>query len=63
MSVVETICRKKKQLFSKICFPSRTVTRRIEEMSEDVKSSQQSQLKYLQYLSIAILVFQEFRMQ
>ena len=53
MAVVEVICSEKK-LFSNVGLSARTVTPRIEELSEDVKSCQQGCLKNLQYFSIAI---------
>ncbi|XP_076811749.1 general transcription factor II-I repeat domain-containing protein 2A-like [Clavelina lepadiformis] len=54
MAVVEVICPEKKKLFSDVSLSARTVTRRIEEMSQDVKTRQQDCLKNLQYFSIAI---------
>ena len=54
MAVVEVICPEKKKLFSNVSLSATTVTRRIEEMSEDVKTRQQDCLKNLQYFSIAI---------
>ena len=52
MVAVETICTEKKQLFINICLYSQKITRRIEEIFEDVKSNQQNQMKNLQHLSI-----------
>ena len=40
--------------FSNIYISSQTTTKRIEEISEDIKSSKQNPLKNLEYLSIAI---------
>ena len=54
MAVVEVICPEKKKLFSNISLSARTVTRRIEELSHDVKTRQQDCLNNLQYFSIAI---------
>ena len=54
MVAVETICTEKKQLFINICLYSQKITRRIEEIFEDVKSNQQNQMKNLQHLSILI---------
>ncbi|XP_076810261.1 general transcription factor II-I repeat domain-containing protein 2A-like [Clavelina lepadiformis] len=54
MAVVKVICPEKKKLFSDVSLSARTVTRRIEEMSQDVKTRQQDCLKNLQYFSIAI---------
>ncbi|CAK8696815.1 unnamed protein product [Clavelina lepadiformis] len=54
MAVVEVICPEKKKLFSDVSLSARTVTRRIEEMSQDVKTGQHDCLKNLQYFSIAI---------
>ena len=54
MAVVEVICPEKKKLFFNVSLSATTVTRRIEEMSEDVKTRQQDCLKNLQYFSIAI---------
>ena len=45
MAVVEVICPGKKKLFSNVSLSATTVTRRIEEMSEDVKTRQQDCLK------------------
>ena len=53
MAVVEVTCLKKK-LFSNVSLSARTVTRRIEEMSEDVKTRQQDCFKNSQCFSIAI---------
>ena len=44
----------KKKLFSNVSLSARTITRRIEDLSEDVKTRQQDCLKNLQYFSIAI---------
>ena len=52
MSVVETICPEKKQKFSNIRLSSRTITRLIEELFGNIKSSQQNKLNNLQCLSI-----------
>lgn len=38
-ALVETICSEKKQMFRNVCLSSTTVTRRIEELSKDVKLS------------------------
>ena len=49
MEIVETVCPEKKSFFS-ICLSSRTITRRIEDMSEDLKSN--SQIENLEYISL-----------
>ena len=54
VAVVETICSEKKQMFTKCCISSRTLTRRIEEVSKDVKLRQINQLNSLEYLSICL---------
>ena len=54
MAVFEVICPEKKKLFSNVSLSARTITRRIEDLSEDVKTCQQDCLKNLQYFSIAI---------
>ena len=54
MAVVEVICPEKKKLFSNVSLSARTITRRIEDLSEDVKTRQQDCLKNLKYFSIAI---------
>ena len=52
MEIVETVCPEKKSFFS-ICLSSRTITRRIEEMSENLKLSQRTQIKnWNTYLSV-----------
>ena len=45
---------KKKELFLNVSLFARTVTRRIEEMSENLKSSQEDYFEKLQFFSIAI---------
>ena len=46
---VEIICpEKKKNNFSDVCLSSRTITRRIEDMSEDLKLRQRNQLVNLE---------------
>ena len=54
MAVVESICPEKKELFLNVSLSARTVTRRIEEMSENLKSSQEDYFEKLQFFSIAI---------
>ena len=54
MAVVETICPEKKEAFLNVSLSARTVTRRIEEMSENLKASQEDCFKKLQFFSIAI---------
>ena len=51
---IKSICPEKKELFLNVCLSARTVTRRIEEMSENLKSSQEDYLEKLQFFSIAI---------
>ena len=54
MAVVESICPEKKELFLNVSLSARTITRRIEEMSENLKSSQEDYFEKLQFFSIAI---------
>ena len=54
MAVVETICPEKKEAFLNVSLSARTATRRIEEMSENLKASQEDCFKKLQFFSIAI---------
>ena len=46
--------RRKKELFSNVGISARTATRRIEEMSENLKLSQEDYFKKQQFFSIAI---------
>ena len=54
MAVVESICAEKKELFLNVSLSARTVIRRIEEMSENLKSSQEDYFEKLRFFSIAI---------
>ncbi|XP_077968766.1 general transcription factor II-I repeat domain-containing protein 2A-like [Styela clava] len=54
MTVVGIVCPDKEKLFSNISLSARTVTRRIEEMSRDVKRRQRDIINNLQFFSIAI---------
>ena len=54
MAVVESICPEKKEFFFNVSLSGRTVTQRIEEMSENLKSSQEDYFEKLQFFSIAI---------
>ena len=55
MAVAETMCpEKKKEIFSNVSLSARTVTQRIEEMCENLKSSQEDYSEKLQFFSIAI---------
>ena len=54
LAIVESICPEKKELFLNVSLSARTVTRRIEEMSENLKSSQEDYFEKLQFFSIAI---------
>ena len=54
MAVVESICPEKKELFLNVSLSFRTVTRSIEEMPENLKSSQEDYIEKLQFFSIAI---------
>lgn len=54
MTVVEIVCPEKKALFSNISLSARTITRRIEEMSTDLKLSLKDHCKDFQFFSIAI---------
>lgn len=54
MTVVDIVCPEKKSLFSSISLSGRTVSRRIEEMSSDVKSCLMNACSELQYFSIAV---------
>jgi len=53
MAVVESICLKKK-FFLNVSLSTRTVTRRIEEMSKNLKSSQEDYFEKLQFFSLAL---------
>ena len=54
MAVVETVCSEKMKLFSGVGFSARTITRRIREISENVKYNQKNCFEDLQFFSIAI---------
>lgn len=54
LAVVDIVCPEKKSLFASISLSGRTVTRRIEEMSADVKSCLMDACSELQYFSIAV---------
>ena len=54
MAVVETVCSEKIKLFSGFSFSSRTITRRIRKISENVKYNQKDCFEDLQFFSIAI---------
>ena len=54
MAVVESICAEKKELFLNVSLSARTVIRRIEEMSENLKSSQEDYFEKLRFFSIGI---------
>ena len=54
MEVVETLCPEKKNSFSNVCLSSRTITRRIEDMSKDLKLSQTIKIKNLEYISLCL---------
>ena len=47
VDVVESICPEKKELFSNFSLSARTITRRIEEMNENLKSSQEDYFEKL----------------
>ena len=54
MAVIESICPEEKKLFLNVSLSARIATRRIEEMSENLKSSQENYFEKLQFFSIAI---------
>ncbi|XP_076339545.1 general transcription factor II-I repeat domain-containing protein 2A-like [Tachypleus tridentatus] len=54
MAVVEILCPEKEALFSNVSISGRTVTRRIEEMSADVKNGLRDHCKNFQFFSIAL---------
>ena len=54
MAVVESKCPEKKELFLNVSLSARTVTRRVEEMSKNLKSSQEDYFEKLQFFLIAI---------
>jgi len=54
MAVVSIVCPEKKLLFSDISLSRRTITRRIEEMSDDVQNRLQATCRKLEYFSIAL---------
>ena len=54
MAIVESISPENKELFLNVSLSARTVIRRIEEMSENLKSSQEDYFEKLQFFSIAI---------
>jgi hypothetical protein len=53
-TVVDIICPEKKHLFANISLSSRTVTRRVEEMSADVKLSLEQRARTFIYYSVAL---------
>ena len=54
LAVVDIVCPEKKQLFSDISLSARTVTRRIEALSSDVKNSLKNFCGKFEYYSIAL---------
>ena len=54
MAIVESISPENKELFLNVSLSARTVIRRIKEMSENLKSSQEDYFEKLQFFSIAI---------
>ena len=52
--LLKAYVRRKKELFSNVSLSARTVNRRIEEMSENLKSSQENCFEKLQFFLIAI---------
>ena len=54
VAVAESICPEKKRVIFKCQSFCKTVTRRIEEMSENLKSSQEDYFEKLQFFSVAI---------
>jgi len=54
MAVVDILCPEKKISFSDVSLSARTVTRRIEEMSADVKNCLKDYCKNFQFFSIAL---------
>ncbi|XP_069767039.1 general transcription factor II-I repeat domain-containing protein 2-like isoform X2 [Narcine bancroftii] len=55
MAVVDIVCPENKSLFSAVNLSQRTVTRRIEEMSADIKSSLKVNCENFQFFSIALV--------
>ena len=54
IAVVEAVCSEKIILFSDVSFSARTITRRIREISDNVKYNQKDCFEDLQFFSIAI---------
>ena len=52
--LLERFAQKRKGAFENISLSVRTVTRRIEELSEDVKETLQNLLNSFQYYSVAL---------
>ena len=53
-AVVDIVCPEKSHLFSNISLSARTVTRRVEEMSSDVKLSLQMRARNFTFYSVAL---------
>ena len=54
MAVVKIICPEKKHLFPDISLSARTITRRIETLSSDVKRSLKDRCRNFEFVSIAL---------
>ena len=52
--VVKNICPEKTQFFSNICLSSGTITRQIQELSDDVKFKQGIQIEKSEHFSICL---------
>ena len=54
MSIVTSVCPEHRAAFESVSLSSRTVRRRIEEMSDDVASATQSRCHELAFYSLAL---------
>ena len=54
IAVVNSICPEKTQFFSNICLSSGTITRQIQELSDDVKFKQGIQIEKSEHFSMCL---------
>ena len=54
LTVVEILCPDKRDLFSKISLSARTVTRRIEDLSSDIRTTLQERAQQYEFYAIAL---------
>ena len=54
LTVIDIVCPEKRDLFSKISLSARTVTRRIEDLSSDMRTTLQNRAQHLEFYAIAL---------